>query len=242
MSNRVALSIRTKLLAAFGVSLLLMLILGLFSIARLGTENSHVDRLAAKVVPATQGVGQATALMNGFQAAFENYVAKTAAFRALADKGQVQAAGAVVGTGPGDHAYDQLKAAAQAWDDYKATVARAAAKSSRSAYDSSKTLIIALLIAAVAIAAAVALLFSRRLGAGSARSAGPPGRSPGVMSISTSRCAAATSSARWRATSPRWSNTSSRPRRWPKRSPRAISRTSPSRCPTRTCLARRLPR
>jgi methyl-accepting chemotaxis protein len=104
--------------------------------------------------------------MNGFQAAFENYVAKTAAFRTLADKGQVQVAGAVVGTGPGDHAYDQLKAAAQAWDDYKATVARAAAKSSRSAYDSSKTLIIALLIAAVAIAAAVALLFSRRLGAG----------------------------------------------------------------------------
>jgi methyl-accepting chemotaxis protein len=223
---RAALSIRTKLLAAFGVSLLLMLILGLLSIGRLGTENSHVSRLAAKVVPATQSVGQATALMNkyrkdelhyilatpadragadgvsgdlagdlsdmsallhayrsqgliadakdaalltGFQAAFDDYVAKTASFRALADKGQVQAAGAVVGTGPGDHAYDQLKAAAKAWDDYKSTVAGAAAKSSRSAYDSSKTLIIALLIAAVAIAAAVALLFSRRLGAGIAQ-------------------------------------------------------------------------
>jgi methyl-accepting chemotaxis protein len=223
MPRRAAVSIRTKLLAAFGVSLLLMLVLGLLSIGRLGTENSHVSRLASKVVPATQDVGQATALMNkyrkdelhyilatpgdragaagvsgdlagdlsdmstllhdyrahgliadakdasllaGFQAAFDDYVAKTAAFRALADKGQVQAAGAVVGTGPGDHAYDQLKAAAQAWSDYKTTVATAAAKTSRSAYDSGKTLIVALLIAAVAIAAAIALLFSRRLAVG----------------------------------------------------------------------------
>jgi methyl-accepting chemotaxis protein len=220
MHSRPAFSIRVKLLASFGVSLLLMLVLGAFAISKLGTENSHVDRLAARVVPATQGVGVAIALMNkfrkdelhyilatptdragsagvsgdlagdlsdmtaalqaykskglvsdakdtqllaGFQAAFNNYVAKTAAFRALADKGQVQAAGAVVGSGPGDHAYDQLKAAAQAWSDYKVTVAAAAAKSSRSAYDSGKTLIIALLIAAVAISAGIALLISRWL-------------------------------------------------------------------------------
>ena len=57
MPRRAALSIRTKLLAAFAVSLLLMLVLGLLSIGRLGSENSHVNRLAAQVVPATQSVG-----------------------------------------------------------------------------------------------------------------------------------------------------------------------------------------
>ncbi len=220
MHSRPAFSIRFKLLSAFGVSLVLMVALGAFAISRLGTENSHVNRLASTVVPATQSVGQATALMNkfrkdelhyilstpadragsagvsgdlagdltdmsatlqtygskglvadakdaqlaaAFKAAFNNYVVKTAAFRALADKGQIQAAGAVVGTGPGDHAYDQLKAAAQAWSDYKVTVATAAAKSSRSAYSSSKALILGLLIAAIAIAAAIALLISRNL-------------------------------------------------------------------------------
>src|SRR5947209_2041891 len=138
-------SIRAKLLASFAVPVVLMIVLGAVAISRLSTENSHVDRLAGNVVPATSSVGAATALMNkyrkdqlhyilatpsdragadgvsgdlagdlsdmsallrayrsqgltadakdaallaGFQAAFDDYVAKTAPFRALADKWQ----------------------------------------------------------------------------------------------------------------------------------------------------------
>jgi hypothetical protein len=77
MHIRPALSIRTKLLAAFGVSLILMLALGIFAITRLGTENSHVNRLASKVVPATQDVGQATALMNKFRKDEMHYILAT---------------------------------------------------------------------------------------------------------------------------------------------------------------------
>jgi methyl-accepting chemotaxis protein len=220
MNQRVALPIRTKLLAAFGVVVALMVGLGAFSIARLGSENGHVSQLAGKVVPATDIVGQASAamnkyrkdqlhyilstpadragsqgvsgdlagdlttisgllasyrsqgliadatdarLMNTFAADFATYVAKTAGFRALADHGQIAAAGAVVGTGPGDNAYNDLKTANSAWEAYKHTVATAAAASSRSSYQSGRDLIIALLIGAVAIAIGVALLISRSL-------------------------------------------------------------------------------
>jgi methyl-accepting chemotaxis protein len=220
MNQRIALPIRTKLLAAFGVVVALMVGLGVFSISRLGSENAHVSQLAGKVVPATDTVGQASAamnkyrkdqlhyilatpadragsqgvsgdlagdlstisgllasyhshgliadatdarLMNAFAADFATYVAKTAGFRALADHGQIAAAGAVVGTGPGDDAYNALKTANSAWEAYKGTVATAAAASSRSTYQSGRDLIIGLLIGAVAIAIAIALLISRSL-------------------------------------------------------------------------------
>jgi methyl-accepting chemotaxis protein len=220
MDRRPSLSIRLKLLASFGVGLVLMLVLGAFAISQLGTENAHVDRLASKVVPASQDVGQAgsifnkyrkdqlhyvlstpadragsqgvtgdlagdlsdmsallasytshglvadakdAALLHGFQTAFNNYVSKSGAFKALADNNEIAAAGAAIGSGAGDHAFDQLKAAYQSWSDYKTTVANAAAQSDRSAYSSSKTLIVALLLAALAISAAIALVISRRL-------------------------------------------------------------------------------
>ena len=51
MHSRPAFSIRVKLLSAFGVSLVLMLVLGAFAISRLGTENSHVNRLASNGRP-----------------------------------------------------------------------------------------------------------------------------------------------------------------------------------------------
>jgi methyl-accepting chemotaxis protein len=220
MPGRIALSIRMKLLASFGVVVFLMLVLGLVATSKLASENGHVSQVAGKVVPATQDVGQAAAIMNkyrkdqlhyilstpadragaqgvsgdlagdmsdmsalltsyrarklvadttdarllsGFQAAFANYVAKSAGFRALADQGKIADAGAVVGSGPGDHAYDQLKAASQAWSDYKVTVATAAEAASRSSYQSGRTLVIALLLLAVALAAGIAVFISRRL-------------------------------------------------------------------------------
>jgi methyl-accepting chemotaxis protein len=220
MNQRMALPIRTKLLAAFGVVVTLMVGLGIFSIVQLGTENRHVEQLAGKVVPATDIVGQSSAAMNkyrkdqlhyilstpadragsqgvtgdlagdlttisgllagyrarglvadatdgrlmrAFATDFSTYVAKTARFRTLADHGQIAAAGAVVGTGPGDNAYNALKAASSAWEAYKGTLATAAADSSRDGYRSSRDWTIAVLIGEVALAIAVALLISRGL-------------------------------------------------------------------------------
>ena len=228
MPHRIALSIRTKLLAAFGVVGLLMIVLGVSSISSLAGENQHVAQLATKVVPATETVGQASALMNKyrkdqlhyvlatpadragsqgvsgdlagdisdmsaalgayqsqklasdatdtqllqqFQNDFDAYVSKTAAFRSLADRGHLAAAGAVIGAGPGDDAFNALKAATQAWLDHEQKVASAAAGASHASYSSSRGLTIVLLVIALALAVAVAVLFSRRL-AGSVRAIG----------------------------------------------------------------------
>jgi len=217
------LSIRTRLLASFGVVVALMLALGGLAIARLGSENNHVTQLATRVVPATDIVGQASAAMNkyrkdelhyilatphdragsqgvsgdlagdlqtmsgllssyrsqglvadatdarllsNFRTAFYTYVAKTAGFRALADHGQIAAAGNVVGTGPGDDAYNALKTADTAWENYKRTIATRAAAASKSTYSSGRSVIIILLILAVALAAGIALALSRRLSRG----------------------------------------------------------------------------
>ena len=171
MHSRPAFSIRVKLLSAFGVGLVLMLVLGAFAISRLGNgelacqqaggeggpgdperrsgncPDEQVPQGRAPLRPCHTGrsggvsrrqrrprgrphrhesdaaglqarraslqMQRTHSWLAAFQAAFNNYVAKTATFRALADKGQIQAAGAVVGTGPGDQAYDALKARGQ---------------------------------------------------------------------------------------------------------------------------------
>jgi methyl-accepting chemotaxis protein len=220
MPHRLALSIRAKLLAAFGVLGLFMVVLGVSAISSLSGEDQHVNQLANKVVPATGTVGQASALMNKyrkdelhyilatpadragsqgvsgdiagdlsdmssalnayrsqklasdaadtkllnqFKANFADYVAKTASFRSLADKGQLAAAGAVIGTGPGDDAFNTLKATTQAWLDHERKIASTAAAASRSSYASARILTIVLLVVAVALALIIALLFSRRM-------------------------------------------------------------------------------
>jgi methyl-accepting chemotaxis protein len=219
MRHRISLSIRTKLLAAFGLVGVFMVVLGITAMSSLGGENQHVSQLANKVVPATETVGQASTLMNKFrkdelhyvlatpadragsqgvsgdlagdlsdmsatlgafrsqklasdpadakladefEANFADYVAKTAPFRTLADKGRLAAAGAVIGTGPGDDAFNTLKATTQAWLDHERALATGADRSSASAYSSARNLTIVLLIVALAVAVAVAVLFSRR--------------------------------------------------------------------------------
>jgi methyl-accepting chemotaxis protein len=218
-----SLSIRSRLLASFGVVVVLLLAVGLLAISKLGSLDGQVNQLANRVVPATDIVGQASAAMNkfrkdelhyilatpadragadgvsgdlagdlqtmsgllssyrqnglvtdatdghllaAFRAAFDDYVAKTSAFRRLADKGQTAAAGAVVGSGPGDHAYDALKAADAAWEKYKQTVAKRTAATSRSTYTAGRSVILVLLIIAVFVAVGVALAISRRLAGG----------------------------------------------------------------------------
>jgi methyl-accepting chemotaxis protein len=221
MTSRFSFSIRTKLLAAFGLVGLFMVILGVNAISSLSGEDHHVNQLGTKVVPASQTIGQATALMNKyrkdqlhyvlatpadragaqgvsgdlasdlsdmqatlatysseklasdaadaklaaqFKAGFYDYVAKTAKFRTLADHDQIAAAGAVIGSGPGDDVYTALKATSTDWVAHESKVAAAAVKSSQSAYSSSRNLTILLLVVAVALAVATALLFSRRVG------------------------------------------------------------------------------
>src|SRR5437763_12165377 len=78
-------SIRAKLIASFAVPVVLMIVLGAVAISRLSTENSHVDRLARNVVPATSSVGAATALMNKYRKDELHYILATPSDRAGAD-------------------------------------------------------------------------------------------------------------------------------------------------------------
>ncbi len=111
-------------------------------------------------------------LLTGFQSAFYTYVARSGAYHHLADTGQIQAAGAAVGSGPGDAAFDALKAATASWEAYKHTLATRAAASTRSAYASARTLIIILLVLGVAVGIAIAVLVSRGITRGLRRVAG----------------------------------------------------------------------
>jgi methyl-accepting chemotaxis protein len=75
-------TLQTRLLSSFGVVLLLMLVLGIFAISGLGKENSHVNKLATKIVPATQLAGEATAFMNKYRKDELHYILSTPAERA----------------------------------------------------------------------------------------------------------------------------------------------------------------
>jgi hypothetical protein len=215
------LSVRSRLLAAFGMIVLLMLAVGAFAIARLETGDQHVGRLASVVVPSTRAVGDINALMNKyrkdqlhyivaspadrpagvpgsisddlsgdlslmqsslrafrttgliedptdlrllgtFQSDFTRYVALTAGFRALADKGRFLDAAGVIGNGPGDHEWDAVKRAIAAWNGHKVETARVAASASRSSYHQSVNLILAVLAVAIALVLCAAL-YSLRL-------------------------------------------------------------------------------
>jgi diguanylate cyclase (GGDEF)-like protein len=60
-------SIQSKLLAGFGVVVALLLIVGLFAVTRLGSDNRHFSLLASHVVPSTRAVGDINALMNKYR-------------------------------------------------------------------------------------------------------------------------------------------------------------------------------
>jgi len=214
-------SVQLKMLAAFGVVVALMLAVGLIGIARLGSGNDHLSRLASKVVPSTRAVGDINALMNKyrkdqlhyivalpadrpisaegsiagdlaedlslmsaqlsayrarglvgdpadgrlldtFKADFARYVALTAGFAPLADRGRILQAGETVGNGPGDAEYNKLKDVIAAWSNHEVKTAQVAAAASHSSYDLSLALILGLLAVAVAIAIAVAIALARR--------------------------------------------------------------------------------
>jgi methyl-accepting chemotaxis protein len=75
------LSIRTRLLGSFAVVIALMLGLGAFSVDRLARQNDHVQALAAKVVPATNLVGEISTVMNKYRKDQLHYILSTPAQR-----------------------------------------------------------------------------------------------------------------------------------------------------------------
>jgi diguanylate cyclase (GGDEF)-like protein len=82
-------SVQLKMLAAFGVVVALMLAVGLFGIARLGSGNAHLSRLASKVVPSTRAVGDINALMNKYRKDQLHYIVARPADRPLSAAGSI---------------------------------------------------------------------------------------------------------------------------------------------------------
>jgi diguanylate cyclase (GGDEF)-like protein len=101
-------------------------------------------------------------LLDSFTASYARYVAFTAPFRSLADRGRIAQANDVVSNGPGDAENDKLNVLIGVWGDHTISTARAAEAASQSSYNMSVALILALLAIAVAMAVAVALLLARR--------------------------------------------------------------------------------
>jgi len=66
-----------------------MLAVGLFGIARLASDNRHVARLAAKVVPSTRAVGDINALMNKYRKDQLHYIVALPADRPLSAEGSI---------------------------------------------------------------------------------------------------------------------------------------------------------
>jgi len=82
-------SVQARLLAAFGVVVVLILTVGLFGIARLGSDNQHLSRLALKVVPSTRAVGDINALMNKYRKDQLHYIVAKPADRPLSAAGSI---------------------------------------------------------------------------------------------------------------------------------------------------------
>ncbi len=77
------------MLAAFGVVVALMLVVGLFAVARLGSENQHLRVLASRVVPSTRAVGDINALMNKYRKDQLHYIVAKPADRPLSAPGSI---------------------------------------------------------------------------------------------------------------------------------------------------------
>jgi methyl-accepting chemotaxis protein len=84
-----SLSIRARLVAAFGLIVLLIVVVGAFAVGRLASDDQHVARLAQVVVPSTRSVGDINALMNKYRKDQLHYVVARPADRRVGVAGSV---------------------------------------------------------------------------------------------------------------------------------------------------------
>src|SRR5947199_5915246 len=84
------LSVQTKLLAAFGVVVALMVGLGAFAVTRLGSDNRHISQLASVEVPSTPAVGEIGVLMNKYRKDQFHYIVAMPADRPASVPGGTQ--------------------------------------------------------------------------------------------------------------------------------------------------------
>src|SRR5258708_23305012 len=83
-------SIQTKLFAAFGVVVALMVVLGVFAVTRLSDDSQHLRKLGSVVVPRTRSVGDINALMNKYRKDQLHYVVAEPKDRPLSAPGSIQ--------------------------------------------------------------------------------------------------------------------------------------------------------
>jgi methyl-accepting chemotaxis protein len=81
MSSAKRVTLQARLLLSFGAVVLLLLILGIFAITRMSSEDSRVSTIASKVVPATALAGEATADMYSYRELQYHYILATPAER-----------------------------------------------------------------------------------------------------------------------------------------------------------------
>ena len=81
---------QAKLFGAFGIVVALMLVLGVFAVARLGSDNSHLRKLASVVVPSTRAVGDIGVLMNKYRKDQFHYIVARPADRPASVPGGIQ--------------------------------------------------------------------------------------------------------------------------------------------------------
>ena len=82
MKSSTRFSLKTRLVLSFGLTLLLTAVLGIYAITSISSENSHVNQVATRIVPATSLEGQAAALMNKYRKDELHYILSTPAQRA----------------------------------------------------------------------------------------------------------------------------------------------------------------
>jgi methyl-accepting chemotaxis protein len=98
-----------------------------------------------------------------FDAALTDYLAKSQAVQTLTDKGDKAGAGAVLGTGPANDAWDAVKTAMADWQKARLGSAQANVDDAASQFHTARTLVIVALIASLLIGLGIALVLSRSI-------------------------------------------------------------------------------
>ena len=97
MKSAMRFSLKARLVLSFGVVVLLTAVLGAYAITSISSENSHVTKVATKVVPATSLVGEAAALFNKYRKDQLHYILSTPAERAGSQGVEGDLAGDITG-------------------------------------------------------------------------------------------------------------------------------------------------